>query len=542
MSGETELRLPAESITLNGNGHANCERAVTANVTELTQAVRNIAVDRSIHKFDKCRQIADLVERELKTLGLFRSTRDGKLFYFLNSERRLLNLDQRPFHHLLKSLSGLAAPEAFFRFVLERLRNAAEQTQPLEVHTLSYYDAKTGLLVVSDGGRGVWRREPKGTWRPGLNGEDGIFFLTDINADTWEPEFSSDDHMSWFLKQFNFTDYASRVFRPDQTSLYLLNFRYWFFPTPRKSRMIPVFLGPQGSGKSTALRLTGSLLVGPRFEVSDVRTDGLDAFIAAGSNQIVCGLDNVDAKIPRLQDALSHYANGLRFNRRSHRSTNEIVSYEPRAILILSSRYPHFTLDNIAEHILPLYCARPEQFVRESVIFDELARRRGAIMGDLLQSLGSIADGLAQSAASPVPFRMAEFGSFLLWLTGNNTKEGLRLLNRLRVAQADYTSEVDDIIAVLRELLGSVEQFGPYAVGEVFAQCNKIAKERDLNLPKTVQGFGQRISNLRPVIEMELNARFSEMRVHSNRRIITIIRLKDKSKSAGSMESTTSAG
>ncbi len=529
MSGDTELRLPAESITLNGNGHANCERAVTANSTDLTQAVRNIATAKSVHRFDKSRQIADLVERELKTQGLFCNTRDGKLFYFLNSERRLLNLDRRPFHHLLTRLSGLAASEAFFRFVLDELRMAAEQTQPLEVHTLSYYDAKTGLLVVSDGGRGVWRREPRGTWRPGLNGEDGIFFLTD----TWAPEFSSEDHIGWFLNQFNFTDYASRVFIPDQTSLYRFNFLYWFFPTPRKSRMIPVFLGAQGSGKSTALRLTGGLLVGPRFEVSDVRTDGLDAFIAAGSDQIVCGLDNVDVKNRRLRDALSHYANGLRFTRRSHHSSNEIVSYEPRAILILSSCYPHFALDHIAEHILPLYCGRPQQFVRESVIFDELARRRGAIMGDLLQTVGSIADGLAQSAPSPVPFRMAEFGSFLLWLTsGDNTKKGSRLLKQLRVAQADYTSEVDDIIAVLRDLIGSVEQVGPFAVGELFAQCNKIAKERDLNLPKTVQGFGQRISNLKPVIEMELNARFSEMRVHSNRRVITISRLRDKPKSA----------
>ena len=68
-------------------------------------------------------------------------------------------------------------------------------------------------------------------------------------------------------------------------------------------------------------------------------------------------------------------------------SNNEMVSYEPRAILIISLREPHFTRGDVAERLLPLYCERPEHFVPEPIIFDELARRRGAIIGDLRKSL-----------------------------------------------------------------------------------------------------------------------------------------------------------
>jgi hypothetical protein len=533
-----------DSATLNRASPANRERAVTACSTALTQAVRHIALDKSVPVFEKRRKISDLVERELKARGQFFRTRDGMHCYLLNSERRVLDLNHRPFHHLLKSLSGLAATEGFFRFLLDRLQTTAEQTQPIEVRTLSHYDARTGLLVVSDGGSGVWRRELGGPWTQGVNGQDGLMFLTDVDAETWTPEFSSGNHFSWFLQQFRFTDYISRLDREDQTSLYLMNLLHCFFPVLRKTRMIPAFLGTQGSGKSTALRLTGRLLVGPCFEVSDVRRDGQVAFVFAAANRIVCALDNVDSKIPWLQDALSRYATGVRYNIRLRYSRNEVISYEPRALIMISSREPHFTRGDVSERLLPFYCGRPEQFVPELVIFDELARRRGAIMGDLLQRLGNIADRLAESEASAVPYRMADFASFFLRLSeASGSKEvGSRLLKRLQLAQADFTSESDDVIAVLRVLLLNGGQIGPIAVRELFKQCTKIAGEQTLSLPTTVQGFGQRLTAMKSVIELELNARFTDIRSHANMRIIEITRVDPRSKQMRSLHRTNQLG
>jgi ABC-type multidrug transport system ATPase subunit len=68
--------------------------------------------------------------------------------------------------------------------------------------------------------------------------------------------------------------------------------------------MIPCFLGGQGSGKTTAIRLIGRLLLGPTFDVTGIQRDREDAFTAAVTNRLVLGLDNVDSKIPWLPDAL----------------------------------------------------------------------------------------------------------------------------------------------------------------------------------------------------------------------------------------------
>ena len=516
-------------------GHSDGARPIPGD--GLTHFVRQIALDQGLAAFDKRRHMANLVENELSLRGCFCRTRGGRLFFFSNSERRLLDLDQAPFRNFLKSLTGLAATEQFFKFILDRMHTAAEQAKSIEIRTLSHYDPKTGVLVVSDGDRRVWRREPRGKWTPGLNGADGIFFMTDINADSWEPEFTAGEHLHWYFRQFEFTSFISRLFREDQVTLLRIHLLQSFFPVLRRSRMIPAFLGIHGSGKTTALRLIGLLLVGPRFEVSDVRTDKQDSFIAAVSSRVVLALDNVDSKISWLQDALSRYATGARFEVRRRYSANESVSYEPTALLIISSREPTFRRADVAERVLPFYCGRPvaEGFVPDYVIFDELARRRGAIIGELLELLGSVADRLAKTEPKAVPFRMADFGSFALRLfarpdDSQGEEKGLRLLKALKQAQGDFTSDGDDIIATLRILLSNGGQIGATSVGELFKQCSQIAREKQWTLPRTVQGFGQRLTHLRPIIEAELKARFSDVRIHGNARSISITWIGDKPK------------
>lgn len=48
------------------------------------------------------------------------------------------------------------------------------------------------------------------------------------------------------------------------------------------------------------------------------------------------------------------------------------------------------------------------------------------------------------------------------------------------------------------------------------------------DLAKTLQGFGQCLTNLKLVIEQELKVVFSDSRIHANRRIISMVRISDK--------------
>jgi hypothetical protein len=152
-------------------------------------------------------------------------------------------------------------------------------------------------------------------------------------------------------------------------------------------------------------------LVGPNFDVTGVRKEKEDAFIAGVTNRTVMALDNADSKIDWLEDGLATYATGLRHQLRRLYSTNEEVSYRPRAFLMLSSRDPRFRRADVAERLLLLHCKRLEAYISEDVIFGELERRRGAVMAEILRLLGQAAD--AQQAIAPsMQFRMADYASF----------------------------------------------------------------------------------------------------------------------------------
>ncbi|HKD66835.1 MAG TPA: hypothetical protein VKB84_08355 [Candidatus Binataceae bacterium] len=532
--------MVSNGVTKNGNAAEVNGAPLLPFGLDLVQTVRQIALDQSLAAFDRSRHIAERVQTELQVHGSFFRTHGGRLFYFSDSERRLLDLHEARFLDFLKAQTGLGATEGVLRFVLDRLDNAAKQAKAIEIQSLSYYDPETGRLVVSNGGRGAWRRERGGEWTRGLNGEDDIFFITDLDADSWEPEFKASeflDDFEWFLNRFKLTNFTHRVSREDQVSWLGASLRQWFFPALRGNQMIPAFFGTQGTFKTTSLRLIGRLLIGPRFEVCALSGWRHADFVAAVSTRVVLALDNVDCKPAWLQDAISNFATGARFEAQRHGLANEAVSVDPTARLMVSSGRP-FGRADIAERVLPLFCGRPERFVPDSVLFDELASRRSRIMGDLLRSLGSAADRFAQAQPKAGPLRMADFGWFILGPStqkndSEKTNENLRLLEELQKAQGLLSCDADDVIVALNILLNQAgDDIGPIFIGELFEMCKMVARENQLSLPATVQGFGQRLTNLKPVIELELKARFIDERRHSNMRCISILRNPDKTKRA----------
>jgi hypothetical protein len=500
----------------------------------LARAIREIAIKGGVHNFDKRRRIADLVESEFESRGEFCRTHDGLLYFLPNSERRLLELRRPEFAYLLRDVSGLGQTETFFRYALDRLTGLAWHALPREVHTLSHYDEKTGMLAVSDGGSGVWVRERGGQWRLTLNGENGIVFRTDPDADPWTPEFPSNPdsgeltHLDRFMEQFPFVLYYE-VLPDSQRALLRMSLLQRFFPPLARTNLIPTFLGPPGSGKSTAQRLIGRLLVGPRFQVSDLNAESFDGFVAAITNRLVHGVDNIDARVRWFQDALAQYATGISFTKRRPHSVNDPVSHSPTAWLTLSSCNPYFTRSDIADRLLPLHFGPLGGFRPEGAIFGELERRRNQIMGDLLQELGRIQDRLATTSHIVVNYRMADFASFVERVAETDPTVGSTWvrnpLQGLSSLQSEFATDRDDLIEVLRLLLelnfaNREIPFTPIAV--LYAQCVQMAQYAQLTIPQTLQGFGQRLSNDRHKIESRLDVKFSYLRGHCNQRRVQL--------------------
>jgi len=245
-----------------------------------------------------------------------------------------------------------------------------------------------------------------------------------------------------------------------------------------------------------------------------IRRDKEDAFVAAVSNRVVLGLDNADSRIDWLPDALALYATGQQFRLRKLYTTNEEVSYSPRAILLLSSRDPQFNRPDVSERLLPLYFERPENYAPEHSIFEELSARRGAILGDILHQVGQIADLLPQTEVKSLRLRMADFASF-----GARVLEPLgqlsqwsALLGKVEATQAGFAAEGDGVLAALRLLIEREGPINDVSVGDLYKKTKAIAEQESFPFPRSAQGFGRYLSTHKRIVELELGVELIESR------------------------------
>ncbi len=501
---------------------------------QLHEKIRSVVVDAEKLAFDKRRLVAKLIREDLLRRGLSLRTTDGRAFFFDNERHRLYEVDGTEFEHTLTCLSGLSASEIYFKFALDVLQAKAFTSAPLsEVQAFSYFDAKTGFQAVSDGGAGMWIRERSASWRYAHNGSNGIVFFTEPDAIAWTPDFQADDRaLDWFLSNFLFAPEPLSV--EDARTALLIFLLHQFFPSLRRTRVIPTFLGAQGSGKSSGLRFLGRLLLGPNFEVTSLHRDREDGYIAAVTNRMLLALDNVDSKIPWIADALAVYATGQRYRLRQLYKTNEEASFSPRAILLLSSRDPRFRRPDVAERLLPLYFDRPAHYRTEDELFSQLDHRRSAIMGAILNLVAQIADQLPEYPPQPVSFRMADFAVFghRVFAARGQANEWQKLLSRLESMQIRFASEDDGIIAALEELLRRQGELLNVSISDLFHACSGVAQDLGLAFPRTAQGFGQALTSRRRVIELELGVKFSESRRHGRTRVISLTPLATRPEAA----------
>lgn len=494
----------------------------------LKQLVRKVILNSDIKGFDRKRDTADLIREHFTKNGDFYRTPDGRVYFFSFQERRLYELEQRPFTHLLIEESGLSSTETFFHFALDTLTaHVARQGKLVEVHTLSHYDAQARVLTISDGSGGVWRREQRGKWQEGRNGDDGILFLTEPDAARWVPEFGREGHLQWLLEQINFCPLPLTV--KEQRTFFFVWLLHQFFPSLRRTRTIPAWLGPQGSGKSTVCRLTGRLLLGEAFDVSGVRKEKEDSFIAAITNRVLHAIDNADTRVDWLEDALARYATGEVFRLRKLYTTNEEVSYRPRAILMLTSRDPHFQRPDVSQRLLPFQLQEIGEFQDEPSIFADLSRRRNALWGELLQELAEVQDALHGESPPKLPFRMADFAIFgwYVFRAQGREDEWLAALKRLDAAQMRFAAEGDGMVMALGVLMEGQEQIGPLSVRELYAKLSDIADANSLAIPKTAEWFGRKLTAQKRVIESELGVILLDERGHQSKRWITLKMKKD---------------
>ena len=82
------------------------------------------------------------------------------------------------------------------------------------------------------------------------------------------------------------------------------------------------------------------MLYGPAFEVEGVTRDGEADFYVSITHSPFCAFDNVDQRIPWLEDAIARLATGMKITKKVLYTTNDQATYRPHCFLAFTARTP----------------------------------------------------------------------------------------------------------------------------------------------------------------------------------------------------------
>jgi hypothetical protein len=515
----------------------------------LRDAIEAIALvpGKTSPKFEKLRLVRDLILKAFseKSVGTFFHTSDGVGYFFSNVEKKVHPiLAEDAFGELLKNKTGLSRIEDYYKFAIDTINTyALKETPTAEVHVVGHYNRVSHIHYVSNGGAGLLMREKNGTkWVPSHNGTDSVYFYTDAASAEFNVEkVQGHKNLDWFWSKFSFhrSEIASELTPSESKQLMATWLLQQLFPEFRRTRIIPAFLGPMGSGKTTAMKLLGGLILGRRFEPITIN-EKQENYIAAITRRVVAGFDNADTRNKWLEDALATYATGMEAQMRRLFRTNEEARFPIRAIAMITSRDPKFKRPDVAQRLLTVTYSAPADIEDEETIFEEMLERRGAIWSELLQEAACYADALNLEEKYKVKFRMADFGTFFLKgaVTDDERAAWRALLAKLGSAQAEFATSGDAIGDAIAELLEDNPAKKEFTYERTLYLYNDLLKIHQRSsegwFPDSAVSFGKFLANGKPMLELNLGVTITiGDRAHAGLRSVKITRKNTEPREPG---------
>ena len=481
--------------------------------------------------FEKKRLIAVEVTNHLCQSGTLYLTPEQQGYFFDTASRTLHALAEEPFTRFLADATDLNPTESEFNYLREHLLTEVHQRgTPTQVYRLAHYDMSSHRLFVTDFGSGLWVLDGR-TVTHAPNGEAGVLFASTPQATpyTYLPagERSADATLAAFLEPICF-DPAARLTGEEWRDLLFVWLLSVFFPELHPTKIIPAFIGPHGSTKTTTVRRFGVQLLGERFNVGHLEFSerGEQAFIATLCGKPFAAFDNADAPIRWLPDRLATYATGQEFELRELYTTNTLAIHRPIANLMITSRDPHFRRPDVAERLLICRMARPERaFVPEGEWIRRTVARRDGVWSDLLDVLNHALTALRQvPEAAPSKCRMADFAAFGWRLSyargGAEAAAGFySALARIEQEQAQYATEEDQVALCLGLWVATTGNLGREVdTATLYRELMDLAETEGLLLPKTSAALGKHLHLSRRALETALNLKISAGRTsHTSR-------------------------
>jgi len=459
--------------------------------------------------------ISRLVIIILIKAGNFVKNAEGR-FYFHSATKQLLELDSFEFGALFSDIFGINPTEPEYKFTLADLNTEAHlRAKESQIYRLSFYDKKNNLLYVDRFDGNIYRLDGKKVELVD-NGTDGIVFTKQA---TWEPYQYIDGSSSDGLFSRLLVDdipFEKDTFAPIKADEQRIVFALWifslFFESLLPTKPILAFIGEKGSGKTTALRRVLRFMFGNRVDVIGLERGKEDAFIATITHNFLVVFDNLDGKIPWINDRLALASTSSSTQRRRLYTTNDVATFEHRCFIGLTSRNPQFKRDDVVDRLILLKVERLGDFRPESKMMQLVISQRDTLWTEIINDLNTILSYLPAISGGPkTKFRMADWAD-LCWRIAQS--QGIadvfdNILKKLSNEQAKFTLEDDPLYISLVLWLEKQDNVGREVDAKtLFNELSNIAESEklDWNYKSTIS-FAKRLTNINSNLVQVLGAK-----------------------------------
>ena len=383
---------------------------------------------------------------------------DNRFFFFDAVTKQICEVDSFDMDVLLADRYRLSSKDHRHKFVTQQAKVEAHlRGEQVQVHRFAHYDAERNVMYF-DQGNGRLLKLTGNAIQEIDNGSDGVLFTPapDSRPWTWTGRTRpSGIFVKTLVDNINFSQQAEGHTPVELAILFQTWLLSMAFESVQPTKPLALFVGPEGSGKSFALRRVGLTFLGPSFQVDTPQNDKEDDFWTTVTNRHFAAYNNVDQYVKWLEDDLNRIATGAQLSKRMFFTTNDLGTYAVRCFLGLTARTPRFRRPDTASRLLLFYLDRMNDEDRraEHELLEQVNSQRDELLTDYVALLNLVV-ATPQPSKAPVMVRMADFAMIATRIgraIGLNDDIIGRILRKLKAAQYDYAAEESDLLFLLEE-------------------------------------------------------------------------------------------
>lgn len=503
---EREVRTLAGSIARYAPEETSAE-------TPLQEVVDEILVSKDVPHIKKRRVVKQVLKSlqgrgtfyvdELKASSEAGATVDS-CYYFDSENKSLARLDSNEFKNLVYRASGLVQNAPEFSSIMSSLQSEAGlDAMRTRVRESTHYDEVAKMLYVHRGDNRVYVCDGKDI-RLEDNGVNGVLFKRDRDENAWEADLHYEGEP--LFEMVDMIEAEEGALSAEERRLLLAVFIVAMaFPDIQADRLIPVFVGPTGSGKTMTSRRIGQFWRGPDWQVTKISEKAQDAQVALCESTFVC-LDNVDSRVDWLADMICTAATGGKFQSRMLYTNGAIYEARIKAFMTMTSIEGRWIKrEDTVTRFLPVPMKRrfADNISEHQLLKGEMAQR-GRRMGHMLILANGVVKALRAGATpGPTPLRIADFAFVggLIAAEMGRTALFVEACRKLPEEQQRFFYVDHPIIEILEEWIMQYGMNRDVPIDEMYEQCAKLGGWGPNHGIRSARGMIDRMGKMRDEID-----------------------------------------